>query len=57
MSISINYNYFKDNNSPTGNLPVADFTFTPSSGYKPLMVEFKDKSSNAATYECDFGND
>lgn len=56
MSISTSYNCSKDSNSPTGNLPVADFTFTPSSGYKLLMVEFTDKSTNAATYEWDFGN-
>jgi hypothetical protein len=46
----------KDSNSPTGNLPVADFTFTPSNGYKPLNVQFTDKSTNVTSYEWDFGN-
>lgn len=46
----------KDSNSPTGNLPVADFTFTPSNGYKPLKVQFTDKSTNVTSYEWDFGN-
>ena len=46
----------KDSNSPDGNLPVADFTFSPSNGYKPLTVSFTDKSTNATQYEWDFGN-
>lgn len=46
----------KDSNSPSGNLPVADFTFSPANGYKPLKVSFQNKSTNASNYEWDFGN-
>lgn len=46
----------KDSNAPSGNLPVADFTFSPSNGYKPLKVQFTDKSTNVTGYEWDFGN-
>jgi hypothetical protein len=36
--------------------PVADFTFSPSSGYKPLKVTFTNLSENADSYSWDFGN-
>ena len=37
-------------------LPVADFTFTTSSGYKPFTANFNNTSENAETYSWDFGN-
>jgi PKD repeat protein len=37
-------------------LPVADFTFSPSSGYKPFTAIFSNTSENAESFSWDFGN-
>lgn len=37
-------------------LPVADFSFSPSSGYVPLYVSFNNTSDNAESFSWDFGN-
>lgn len=37
-------------------LPVADFSFSPASGYMPLNVSFNNTSENAESYSWDFGN-
>lgn len=37
--------------------PVADFSAAPLSGYAPLTVQFTNLSTDAATYEWDFGDD
>jgi hypothetical protein len=37
-------------------LPVADFSFSPSSGYKPFTAMFINKSENAESFSWDFGN-
>jgi len=36
--------------------PTADFTLTPASGTVPLTVSFTDQSTNAASWQWDFGN-
>jgi PKD repeat protein len=38
-------------------IPVADFTFTPETGYAPLKVQFTDASTNAESLDWDFNND
>ena len=37
-------------------LPVADFTFSPSGGYKPFTAIFSNTSENAESFSWDFGN-
>jgi parallel beta-helix repeat protein len=44
-------------NSDNANLPVAAFTADVTSGDAPLQVNFTDRSSNAVSWEWDFGND
>lgn len=38
------------------NVPVADFTANPTSGYTPLEVTFTNNSTGGSSYEWDFGN-
>lgn len=38
------------------NVPVADFTANPTSGYTPLDVTFTNNSTGGSSYEWDFGN-
>ncbi len=37
--------------------PIADFTFSPTSGLAPLLVTFSNQSQGSANYVWNFGND
>ena len=62
VSLTVSNDYGSDTRTKTnyitaGNIPIADFTGTPTSGTAPLTVNFTDQSSNNPTsWSWDFGD-